>query len=99
VTAPHDNDPRAQAIAAIVPCLIGSDVIKQKWAALIVDRIPGGVYARLAIAKDAPSPDTLRAALNCLDACATDDREPERYRDWYRKSAIELRRLLDPPNA
>jgi hypothetical protein len=64
----------------------------------MLDAIPGGVHAHLAIDKGTPSPDTLRAALNCLDACATDDREPERYRDWYRESAIELRRLVDPPH-
>ena len=35
---------------------------------------------------------TVEAALNCLDACAEDDREPERYREWYREAAAELRR-------
>ncbi len=34
---------------------------------------------------------TFEAILSCLEACAEDDREPERYRDWYQKSLVEVR--------
>jgi len=36
---------------------------------------------------------TIEAALNCLDACASDEREPDRYRDWYANAAVEIRVL------
>ena len=39
---------------------------------------------------------TVEAALNCLDACATDEREPERYREWYAQAAEEIRAQLTP---
>jgi hypothetical protein len=39
--------------------------------------------------------DTLQAALNALDACAYDRREPERYRDWYAGAAEEIRRFIE----
>lgn len=33
---------------------------------------------------------TVRAALNCLEACKTDPAEPERYRRWYAEAYEEL---------
>lgn len=45
------------------------------------------------------SPLTLELALNCLDACSQDEREPQRYRDWYAEAAAKLRAaatLVDP---
>lgn len=37
---------------------------------------------------------TLEAALACLDACATDETEPQRYQDWYAESAQEIREAM-----
>lgn len=36
----------------------------------------------------------IEALLNCADACARDDTEPERYREWYANAAAELRKAL-----
>ena len=33
---------------------------------------------------------TLEAAINCVEACATDRGEPERYREWYSAALTEL---------
>lgn len=37
----------------------------------------------------------LEAAKNCLDALASDEREPQRYRDWYMEAAINVGHALD----
>jgi hypothetical protein len=36
----------------------------------------------------------LDAAVNCLEASATDEREPERYREWYAESAQTIRAAM-----
>lgn len=41
------------------------------------------------------TPSHLEAVLNCLDACASDEREPERYRSWYAEAAAEIRAQSD----
>lgn len=37
----------------------------------------------------------LELALNALDALAEDDREPERYRQWYADAAADIRRQTE----
>jgi hypothetical protein len=39
--------------------------------------------------------ESLLAALNCLNACGTDEREPERYRLWYREAEREIRQAME----
>lgn len=43
------------------------------------------------------SSSSLRAALNCLGACAADPQEPEDYRAWYAEARNELARASEPP--
>lgn len=38
---------------------------------------------------------TLTAAVNALECCATDEREPERYRTWYAEAAVRITAVLD----
>jgi hypothetical protein len=62
VTAPHDDDPRAQAIAAMLKGEHGwmaardDDFSEESRVAAMVDAIPGDVHARLAIDKGALVP-------------------------------------------
>jgi hypothetical protein len=72
------------------------DIADYPGSMKIAQRVRGvaaALRAALAARPQPLSPSTLEAAINCVDACAADEREPERYRTWYAEAATELRAL------
>ena len=87
ITAPHWASPEWRPIAWLTDeFLRDATDATDLLAAALIPPPKGPSMVTVTIQRS-----TLEAALNCLDALASDRREPERYRTWYAEAAIELR--------